>query len=337
MRVTNAARLRSRLRPVHRQMGSWETNFVSRKRHWSTEAQSLFGLSLPDGIGQVGGDSDEFKSSLHPDDRHLAAKFDELTASVDSFPAEYRIIRPDGIVVWLSGHGQVIERDADGNCQRLVNVVADISSRKEKEHHIQFLMREMSHRSKNLLAVIQSIAKQTDLTSNSTSEFRAKFEDRLQGIAASHDLLVEENWQGAALSDLVRRHLAPFVEVDSLRVSIQGPKIQINSSAAQAIGLALHELATNAVKHGALSNAEGSVSICWMCEMGGNSTPNLILKWVESGGPPVMPPTRRGFGNSIISKIAPHSVSGTAALDFAPTGLRWSITLPNSAFAPAFE
>ena len=318
-------------------MGSWETNFVTRKRHWSTEAQSLFGLSLPDGIGQVGGDSDEFTSSLHPDDRHLVAKFHELAASVDSFPAEYRIVRPDGIVVWVSGHGQVIERDVDGKCKRLVNVVADITSRKAKEHHIRFLMREMSHRSKNLLAVIQSIAKQTILTSHSTAEFRTKFEDRLQGIAASHDLLVEQNWHGAALSDLVRRHLAPFVEVDSLRVSIQGPKIQVNSNAAQAIGLALHELATNAVKYGALSNAEGSVRICWMYEMGSNSTPDLILRWVESGGPPVMPPTRKGFGNSIIAKITPSSVSGTAALDFAPTGLRWDITLPQSAFALTFE
>ena len=318
-------------------MGSWETNFISRKRHWSTEAQSLFGLSLPDGIGQVGGDADEFKLALHPDDRHLAAKFHELVASVDSFPAEYRIVRPDGTVVWLSGHGQVIERDADGKCRRLVSVVVDITSRRKKEDHIRFLLREMSHRSKNLLAVIQSIAKQTVRTSNSSAEFQSKFEERLQGIAASHDLLVEQNWHGAALSDLVRRQLAPFVDRDSPRISIEGPSVQVNSDAAQAIGLALHELATNAVKYGALSNAAGSVGISWLFETSANGEPDLILRWVESGGPPVVPPTLRGFGNVVISKIAPLSVSGTAALDFASTGLRWNLTIPKSAFALIVE
>jgi two-component sensor histidine kinase len=292
---------------------------------------------LPAGIGQVGGDNDEFRLALHPEDRHLAAKFHQAANSVDSFPAEYRIVRPDSSIVWLSGYGQVIERNADGTCRRLVNVVADVTSRKKKENHIRFLMREVSHRAKNLLAVIQSIAKQTVLTSNSSAEFQTKFEDRLQGIAASHDLLVEQNWQGAALGELVRRQLAPFVDEHSPRISIQGPDVQVSSSAAQAIGLALHELATNAVKYGALSTGDGAVSVSWNFDAADGGNPVLILIWAEIGGPPVAPPSRKGFGSVVIAKIAPLSVSGTAVLDYAPKGLNWKLTIPTSAIAPAFE
>ncbi len=318
-------------------MGSWETNYITRKRHWSPEAQLLFGMSLPDGIGQVGGDNDEFKLALHPEDRHLAVKFHKAANSVDSFPAEYRIVRPDKTVVWLSGHGQVIERNADGTCRRLVNVVADVTSRKKKEDHIQFLMREVSHRAKNLLAVIQSIAKQTALTTSSSAEFQTKFEDRLQGIAASHDLLVEQDWHGAALSDLVKRQLAPFVDKSSSRITTQGPDVQINSGAAQAIGLALHELATNAVKYGALSVAKGSVSISWKFNGAESGEPELVLNWEEIGGPPVVAPSRKGFGSVVIAKIAPLSVSGVATVDYAPTGLRWNLIIPRSAIATNFD
>ena len=176
-------------------IGSWETDLVARTRRWSPEAQELFGLSLPDGIGVVGGEHDEFVSALHPDDRHLVAKFHELAKTVNSFDAEYRIIRGDGALAWMSGRGQVFERDAQGRCTRMINIIADVTEQKKSADHVRFLLQEMSHRSKNLLAIIQGIARQTARRSGSIDDFQGRFVDRLQGLAASHDLLVEQKWE----------------------------------------------------------------------------------------------------------------------------------------------
>ena len=314
-------------------MGNWETNFLTGKRLWSPEGQALFGLSLADGIGQVGGDHDEFKSALHPDDRHFIHTLHALANSVDSFAAEYRIIQPGGTVVWLSGRGQVFARGSDGKCHRLVSVMADITERKKTEDHVNFLLREMSHRSKNLLAVIQAIARQTVRTSGSTDEFQKRFGERLQGLAASHDILVEQNWQGANLRELVLRQLSPFIDRGSPRLKLSGPNVGLDATVAQSIGLALHELATNAVKYGALSTAAGKVTVTWTFGQGAEAGSDLVLNWVENGGPVVTPPSRKGFGNEVISHLAPGSVAGTVVVDFAPTGLCWQLTIPMSALA----
>ena len=310
-------------------MGSWETYFVTGTRKWSSEAQSLFGFSLQDGIGSVGGDRDEFLLALHPDDRKQYAILHEMAQTTDSFPAEYRIVRPGGAVVWLSGRGQVFARDVDGKCQRLVSVMADVTEQKKAEQHVRFLLREMSHRSKNLLAVIQAIAGQTLRTSSSMSEFAGRFEQRLQGLAASHDILVDQNWQGATLSGLVRRQLLPFIEPDNARVRITGPAVDLNATAAQAVGLALHELATNAVKYGALSTPVGTLTVSWDFSTGADDI-SLILNWVEDGGPTVVSPGRKGFGNAVIERMAPSSVAGSVILEYAPSGLRWRLTIPEA-------
>jgi hypothetical protein len=184
---------------------------------------ALFGLSLIDGRGRFGGDADEFKLALHPDDRHLADGFYELADKQDWFPVEYRIRRPDGTICWLSGGGQVVARSAEGKAQRLINVVADVTDRKVSEEHVKFLMSEITHRSKNLLSVVQAIASQTGRTVDTFEEFQKRFAQRLQGLAASHDLLVLQDWQGASLTDLVRDQLAPFTEPGSERITVSGP------------------------------------------------------------------------------------------------------------------
>ena len=241
----------------------WETDLIAGTRTWTADAMALFGLTLADGQGHFGGESDEFRSAMHPDDRQLATTFYEQANKQDWFPAEYRIIKPDGTIRWLSGGGQVIARTADGKAARLMNVVADVTDRKSAEEHNKILMRELTHRAKNLLAVILSIATQTGRSATSFEEFKSRFTLRLQGLAASHDLLVMQNWQGASLSDLVRDQLAPFIETGSARLNASGPDVMLSPKAAEAIGLALHELATNAVKYGALSGTGGQVSICW--------------------------------------------------------------------------
>jgi PAS domain-containing protein len=179
-------------------VGTWETDYLKGVRLWSDEGIALFGLSLPGGRGRVGGDGDEHARALHPQDRHLARRFRELADRQDTFPAEYRIIRPDGSMLVLSGHGQVIARGLDGRAHRRVSVMVDITERKASEQHVKSLLREMSHRSKNLLSVIQAIAGQTVRTAGTMDEIARRFVTRLHGLAASHDLLIEQGWQRRA-------------------------------------------------------------------------------------------------------------------------------------------
>jgi PAS domain S-box-containing protein len=309
-------------------MGTWETDLVARTRLWTKEGMVLFGLNLADGRGRVGGEDDEYRLALHPDDRHLMQEFHELANKQDSFTSEYRVVRPDGTTLWLRGRGQVTVRAPDGKAERMVSIVTDVTDRKAAEDHIQFLMHEISHRSKNLLMVIQSIARRTARTAGTMEEFENRFERRLQGLAASHDVLVRENWHGAPLANLVRQQLLPFVEIQSSRFEIAGPDVVITAEAAQAIGLAIHELATNAIKYGALSESGGKVSVSWMFDgMAGASGP-LLLNWIEQGGPPVSPPSRKGFGHVVIGEMVERSLGGKVAVEFAGEGLKWRVSIP---------
>ena len=308
--------------------GTWETDFVARTRTWSAEGMALFGLDLVDGRGRVGGEADEYVAAIHPDDRHLARGFHELADQQDSFPAEYRIVRPDGSIVWLWGYGQVIARGADGKAERLISIMVDITERKKAEDHIRFLLLEVSHRAKNLLSVIQAIAGQTVRTAGSLEEFETRFGLRLHGLAASHDILVSQSWQGAPLADLVRLQLAPFAEVGSSRLELVGPNVVLAARAAQGIGLALHELATNAAKHGALSIPTGSVRVSWAFDNVGARPRPLRLSWAELGGPPATAPAKKGFGYLVIERMAASAVSGEVAMEHSPAGLRWVLSIP---------
>jgi PAS domain S-box-containing protein len=309
-------------------MGTWETDLVNRTRLWTKEGMALFGLNLADGLGHVGGENDEYRSALHPDDRHLMQEFHQLADRQDSFTSEYRVVRPDGTTLWLRGRGQVTARAPDGKAERMVSIVTDVTERKAAEDHIQFLLHEISHRSKNLLMVIQSIARRTARTAGTMEEFENRFERRLQGLAASHDVLVRENWHGAPLADLVRQQLVPFVEIQSSRFEISGPDVVITAEAAQAIGLAIHELATNAIKYGALSESGGKVSVSWTLDGNAVAPGNLLLNWSEQGGPPVSPPSRKGFGHVVIGEMVERSLNGTVVMEFARDGLKWRVSIP---------
>lgn len=307
----------------------WETDLVARTRIWRDESMALFGLKLENGIGQYGGDNDEFKLAVHPDDRHMVKKFYELADTQDWFPAEYRIVRPDGTIRWLSGGGQVVARGPDGKAQRLVNVVADITDRKNSEEHIHQLLRELTHRGKNLLAVIQAIASQTGRRSDTIEEFQESFTKRLQGLAASHDLLVTQNWKGASLADLLRDQLGVFASSDGSAISLSGPEIFLTPQTTESIGLALHELATNAVKHGSLSVPTGKVAISWAIEPPAGAVPETLrLTWVERGGPAVAEPSRKGFGHVVFDRIVARALDGDLKMTFEPEGLNWQISIP---------
>ena len=311
-------------------MGTWETDLVAKTRLWTPEGMALFGINVPGGKGHVGGAPDEYRSALHPDDRYLMQKFHELADKQDSFTSEYRVVWPDGTILWLRGHGRVVARTPDGKAHRLVSIVTDVTDRKAAEDHAQFLMHELSHRSKNLLAVIQSISRRTARTTATMEEFESRFGRRLQGLAASHDVLVRNSWQGAPLADLMRQQLMPFTDIQSSRVELTGPDIVVTAEATQAIGLAIHELATNASKYGALSVPAGMVKISWSFDSESSASGELLLKWIEQCGPLVAPPSRTGFGHLVIGEMIERSLNAKVILEFLADGLKWSVSIPSN-------
>jgi two-component sensor histidine kinase len=207
---------------------------------------------------------------------------------------------------------------------------ADVAVRRRHEEHVNFVMRELSHRSKNLLFSVQSMAKQVARQTDNFDDFYEGFSRRLNAFAETHDLLVTGEWHGADIRELIRTHLAPFHNVDSNSVVIEGPELKLNPKAAEQIGLALHELGTNAVKHGALSVPTGVVTIGWALETGEAHNPVLRFTWEEVGGPRVEQPQRQGFGDVVLTEIVPLSLRGNASLAFEPEGVKWVLLASSS-------
>ncbi|WP_126398402.1 sensor histidine kinase [Blastochloris tepida] len=219
-------------------------------------------------------------------------------------------------------------------CRALADAAETIAAREDALHdsarHMGLVMRELSHRSKNLLTVVQSMARQTGRHTSDAAEFQARFEDRISSLARSHDLLVARNWTGATVAELVERQLLPFLDAANDRISLDGPALLMKPDAAQNIGMALHELATNASKHGALSVPSGRIRIVWRVE-DAEPEPRLHMSWEETGGPPVEPPARRGFGHVVIERMVSMALRGQARLDWKSDGVAWTLDVPLAA------
>jgi two-component sensor histidine kinase len=205
----------------------------------------------------------------------------------------------------------------------------DVTERKEGDAHLRLLLRELTHRSKNLLAVIQAMARQTANHAGSIDAFLAQFGSRLQALAASHDLLVRESWYGASLGELIRSQLSSYLDGAVVQVTIEGPAIALKPEAAQNLGLALHELAINAAKFGALSVPAGRVSVTWTRResAAGNA---LELDWREKLGPKVKTRRKKGFGSMVIERNLARALDAEVNLDFDPDGLHCRIVIPAS-------
>jgi two-component sensor histidine kinase len=214
----------------------------------------------------------------------------------------------------------------DRALMREANTVGSAMS--DASRDIRLYMREISHRSKNLLAVVQAIARQTRRNSHDLGDFAQRFDDRLQSLARSHDLLVERNWSGAFVHDLVRAQLQPFIEDGDARVDISGDPVLLSAGASQHLGLAFHELATNASKYGALSVPSGQLRIDWGKKTNADGNEMFQLSWRESGGPAVSEPMKKGFGGFVIEEAVAIGVSGSAKIDWNPDGLVWTLDAP---------
>jgi two-component sensor histidine kinase len=167
----------------------------------------------------------------------------------------------------------------------------------------------------------EHIARQT--FARRSEDFVARFAERIQALSANQNVLIRNEWHGVEIEDLVRAHLALFADLIGSRIGLHGPKLRLNAAAAQAIGLAMHELATNAGKYGALSMDSGDVKVYWETDGG-----TLTMSWTEGGGPPVSPPERRGFGSVVMQEMVEHSVDGNVDLDYARSGVTWRLTCP---------
>jgi PAS domain S-box-containing protein len=272
---------------------------------------------------------EDWVQRLHPQERTQIEEHFKATVagSAREYHAEYRIIRPsDGKVRWIGAMAQ-IERDEQDKPVRLVGAHIDITERKEAEAQQRLLMQELSHRVKNSLAMVQAIASNTLRNATSLENAREAFSQRLAALARAHDLLVGGNWANAALSHLVESIVG--IQGQPERFIRSGPEVVLGSKAALALTLILHELATNAVKYGSLSNAGGRVLLNWrLDEFDGER--QFRLRWQEEGGPTVTPPTRRGFGSRLIERTFP-TVKGSAELAYPPTGVVFTLDAPLSA------
>ena len=217
--------------------------------------------------------------------------------------------------------------DSQGRVARWFGTSTDIAAQVEHERHLNFVMRELSHRSKNLLAVVQAMARQTMQHSGGFEDFEGRFMGRLHGLARSHDVLVRQDWTGATIRDLVSAQLAPFVREDGASVELEGENLILKPDAVQNLGFALFELGTNAVKYGALAAPAGKVKISWdMIESSGRKHVRFV--WQETGGPPVTQPLRKGFGAMVIERFIAVTFGGHVESLFLPEGFCWTLEIP---------
>jgi PAS domain S-box-containing protein len=269
------------------------------------------------------------KCLQHPDDQAASAELlgQLLAGKLPHFQCEERYFRKDGSIVWV-GVSVGLQSGNESDFSFLIYVVRDITSLKAAQDHQTFLMGELAHRSKNQLAVINAMARQTARNASSLDDFSVLFERRLKGLAVSIDLLVTGKWSGVGLGELIDRQLEPF-KGDQGRLRCEGPVVLLNNTAAEAIGLALHELATNCLKYGAWSVPAGIVEVTWNFETA-NDTPVLRLNWVERGGPHVSKPTHRGFGHNVIEKLVAQKLNAKVDLAYLSDGVTWTLLLPSN-------
>lgn len=220
--------------------------------------------------------------------------------------------------------------DGAGAVTGVISTLVDLTERQRNAQQMRLVMRELTHRSKNLLAVVQAMARKTASLSPDIDTFVRDFSSRLRAISASHDLLVAESWSGAEMRDLLVATLAQTVDPEASSIRLEGPPLTLSPDSAQTLGLAFHELTMNAARHGALSSPDGKVSVRWSRADG-----HVRLEWREEEGPQVTPPARNGFGRILLERLVGASLGGDVSLDFRPEGLSYTLTFPDDRLARA--
>lgn len=304
-------------------LGAWDIDLRSGRGLWSDALFRMLGHEpTPGNIVE----RSMWDQTIYPDDVPMVREAARKAATDGSlFRPIHRIIRADtGDVTWVQPAGRLV-MDPTGHPIRFIGVLADITDRKRSEEHLRMLLDELNHRVKNSLSTIQSMVRQTLLDGADIREARDRLESRLLTLAGAHDLLTRQGWSATGLEEIVRLSLAPFSAGGTFeeRFRLSGPVTPVQSRTALSLTMALHELATNAAKYGALSAPGGKVTLTWARE-----GTTLTIDWTERSGPPVKPPERRGFGTRLLERGLARDLNGTVALDFAPEGVHCRITMP---------
>lgn len=316
-----ASERRLRLALEGGRMGTWEWNLQNNELVADDDLRHLWGLSE-----QARVHVDDAFARVHPEDLPgLRRVLDNSIAGTEEFAGEFRVRDGQGSSRWVAVRGTVL-RGGGGEAKTIVGVSFDVSERRELEEQRRLLAAELNHRMKNMMALVQSVVSLTSRGTNSVDAYKQALQGRLGAIAKSLNL-TQGGESRTTLLDQILRELEPFRNADGTNVVLEGPPISFDAKMGLSVGLVLHELATNAAKYGALSVSTGVVEVKWGIEQGDGSR-LLTLEWRESGGPPVSPPTHRGFGSTLIETTLTRSLRGTVAFDYLPHGLLCRIMVP---------
>lgn len=313
-------------------LGAWEVDLRKGVVRRSPRTLEIFGFEGEPEEGPY----PSWRGRIHAEDRPRVLEPIEaaLAGQIESYRVEFRFLRPDRRWIWVESRGRVVERDpVSGAALRIAGTSQDVTERRAAQERQALLMRELDHRAKNALAVVQAAVRLTP--KEDAVAYARAVEGRIQALARAHSLLAEGRWVGADLQRLAQGELAPFLvaqgagpcgQAAAPRVQLEGPPVRLGPATAQGISMVLHELATNATKHGALSAPGGEVGLSWSVEQ---EREFLLLKWQERGGPPVLaPPRRRGFGSRVIEITVRSQLGGRLEQRWEPTGLVVEIETP---------
>lgn len=303
-------------------LGAWELDLRSLALQVSATCLANFGYPPESPFSY-----DDLRAAIHPDDRpRMEAAVAHSIAQQADYDIEYRVVWPDGSVRWMQVRGRPVYA-TDGTPLCMAGVSLDVTERRLAEERQALLSREVDHRAKNALAVVQATLRLTK-AGDIASYIRA-VEGRVGALVRAQTVLAEDRWAGASLRTLLKGELAPFLGEVEARAALDGPPISVPATAAQPLAMAVHELATNAVKYGALSVAEGRISISWCIERGVTGSALLRLRWMEEQGPPVLNvPKRRGFGWRVLDGTVRGQLGGRIALAWEAAGLVCNIEVP---------
>jgi len=304
-------------------MGSWDFDAVSGSWFWDEGQSRIFGVDHASFTPDV----EAIRQGIHPEDMDRIRRcFEELSPDQPTCELEFRIVRPSGETRWCTA-ASVASFNAMGHMMRFSGVTTDITDRKEAENRQALLAREVDHRAKNTLAIVQAIVRMA--RHDSIEDYMKAVEGRIGALAQTHELLSQSKWEGADILRLVLDELAPYHSDGRQRVSAVGPSLVLMPEQAQLVAMAVHELATNAAKYGSLSVECGKVDVSWSAFEGA-----LTLVWRESGGPPVSAPKKLGFGTKIISSLG-GSHRGRTDFQWLADGLTFTLELRYQDQAPA--
>lgn len=287
---------------------------------WNTGAQRILGYAEAEVLCRSG------EIVFTAEDRAAGRLATEMRLALDTGSAlnERWHVRRDGTRFWASGTMLPL-LDKEGRPEGFLNILRDRTDAQVERERRALLMVEMNHRIKNTFATVQAVAAQTRRHTPEPAAFQAAFDARLQALSRSHDVLIGADWEEASLRELIESALNPYAG-ESGRITVEGPPVVLAANLAVTVSLAFHELATNAVKHGALSVPQGRVTVTWLLPPARPAGARQVsILWREQAGPPVRPPERHGFGSQLLERsLSP----GTVRLDFNPDGLECRVSLP---------